>query len=50
VLDSAFAAGQARQFETDKARSTEMTLERWLRRPLRERLTERLAALLRSQL
>jgi cardiolipin synthase len=50
VLDAEFAAGQARQFEADKARSTEMTLERWRKRPLLERLTERLAALLRSQL
>ncbi len=50
VLDPEFAAGQARQFEEDKGRAREMTLERWRSRPWRERATERLASLLRSQL
>jgi cardiolipin synthase len=49
VFDAEFAAGQARIFEADKARSRQITLEEWLRRPWRERATDRLAGLLRLQ-
>lgn len=50
VLDDEFAAGQARVFEQDKARSRRITLEAWRARPWREKLRERLAGLLRAQL
>ena len=50
ILDPDFARGQAVQFESDKAVSREMTVERWRRRPWRERAAERVAGLLRSQL
>ena len=50
VLDSEFAAEQARVFEADKARSREVTLELWRRRPWPEKAKEWAAGLLRSQL
>ena len=50
VLDAEFAAAQAEVFEQDKARSRQVSLEEWRRRPLRERLVERIAGLLRLQL
>jgi cardiolipin synthase len=50
ILDAGFAAGQAAQFEADKARARRITLEEWRRRPRRERAVERLASLLRLQL
>ncbi len=50
VLDAEFAAGQAAQFEADKARARRITLEEWRGRPWRERAVERLASLLRLQL
>ncbi|HEY8258311.1 MAG TPA: cardiolipin synthase [Gemmatimonadales bacterium] len=50
ILDPDVAAGQARQFEADKARSKEMTLEWWRNRPVSERIAERLASVLQSQL
>jgi cardiolipin synthase A/B len=50
VLDAEFAAAQAEVFERDKARSRQVSLEEWRRRPLRERLVERIAGLLRLQL
>ena len=42
VLDAEFAAGQANVFEEDKARSRQITLEEWRRRPVQERAVERL--------
>jgi cardiolipin synthase len=50
ILDAEFAAGQATQFEADKARSRRITLEEWRRRPWRERAVEWLAGLVRLQL
>lgn len=50
ILDAEFAAGQARVFESDRAKSRRITLEEWRRRPWRERATEWLAGLLRLQL
>jgi cardiolipin synthase len=50
ILDAGFAAGQARVFEQDKAKSRRITLEEWRRRPWVERATDRLAGLLRLQL
>ena len=50
VLDAEFAAGQVRQFEEDKKRSKQLTLEWWRSRPWQQRTTERLAGLLRFQL
>jgi cardiolipin synthase len=50
ILDADFAAGQARIFEQDKAKSCRITLEEWRRRPWRERALDGLAALLRLQL
>ncbi|MBA3319326.1 MAG: cardiolipin synthase B, partial [Gemmatimonadales bacterium] len=50
ILDAEFAAGQARLFEQDKARSRRINLEEWRRRPWRERAGDRLAGLLRLQL
>lgn len=49
VLDSALAATLTRQFELDKQRSREISLEEWRRRPLRERLMEWVAMLFESQ-
>ncbi|HET9465514.1 MAG TPA: phospholipase D-like domain-containing protein [Gemmatimonadales bacterium] len=50
ILDPEFAAGQARQFEEDKKRSRELTLEWWRNRPWHQRTLEWLAGLLRLQL
>lgn len=50
VYDEAFAARQTEIFNADKARSRQITLEEWEKRPLREKFIERAAALLRSQL
>jgi cardiolipin synthase len=50
ILDAEFALGQARLFEADKARSKEMTLDRWRRRPWHQRAADWLAGLLRLQL
>lgn len=50
VLDAEFAACQARQFEEDKKRSTQLTLEWWRSRPWHQRVLEWLAGLLRLQL
>jgi cardiolipin synthase len=50
VLDEGFAASQVRQFEEDKQRSKQFTLEDWRNRPWRERAVEWLAGLLRLQL
>jgi len=50
ILDAQFALEQARLFETDKARSKEMTLDRWRGRPWHQRAADWLAGLLRLQL
>ncbi len=50
ILDAGFAEAQAKVFEEDKAKSRQVTLEEWRRRPWRERVIERLAGLLRLQL
>ena len=50
VLDAEFAASQIRQFEEDKRRSKQITLEGWRTRPRRERVVEWLSGLLRLQL
>lgn len=50
VYDRAFARALEALFAADLARSREITLAEWERRPRREKLQERLAGLLRSQL
>jgi len=50
VLDPEFAAGQARQFEEDKQRSKQLTLDQWRSRPWHQRALEWLAGLVRLQL
>ncbi len=50
ILDPEFAAAQSAVFEADRARSREITLEAWRRRPWTEKLKEWAAGLLRSQL
>ncbi len=50
VLDEGLAASQVHQFENDKQRSRQFTLEDWRSRPWRERVVEWLAGLLRLQL
>ena len=50
ILDPEFAAEQAEVFEADRARSREITLEAWRRRPWQEKVKEWAAGLLRSQL
>ena len=50
VLDPEFAKGQARIFEQDKAKSRQMTLEKWRARSVFERMAERLSAIFGSQL
>jgi len=50
ILDPEFAAAQSVVFEADRARSREITLEAWRRRPWTEKLKEWAAGLLRSQL
>jgi cardiolipin synthase len=50
ILDEGLAASQVQQFEADKQRSKQLTLEDWRSRPWNERLVEWLAGLLRLQL
>jgi cardiolipin synthase len=50
IYDRNFARRQAAIFADDLAKSEQVTLDDWLRRPLREKLVERLAALLDGQL
>ncbi|MEP6473290.1 MAG: phospholipase D-like domain-containing protein, partial [Gemmatimonadota bacterium] len=50
ILDREFAAVEIEAFERDKARSRQLTLEAWHRRPVAERIVEWLAGLLRVQL
>ena len=50
VYDPGFGAAQAATFAGDRARSREITLEAWRRRPLWERVQERIAGLMRKQL
>jgi cardiolipin synthase len=49
VLDAEFGRAQARVFVDDRARSREVTLEEWERRPFKERVQERFARLVKSQ-
>jgi cardiolipin synthase len=50
VLDDEFGRTQAKVFAEDRARSREVTLEQWRRRPIGERLQELVARLVRKQL
>jgi cardiolipin synthase A/B len=50
VLDTAFAQEQVGQFRRDKARSRQITLEAWHKRPRMEKVLEHGAGLFRSQL
>ena len=50
VLDAGFGQEQARQFSADQARSREVTLAAWERRPMTEKVQERFARLVKSQL
>jgi len=50
ILDRDFAALHRRIFEEDLARSREVTLADWRRRPLREKMGGRIAALARLQM
>jgi cardiolipin synthase len=50
VYDKAFAEKMAQVFESDLARTTEMTWEQWKHRPWTERLMEQTANLFSSQL
>jgi cardiolipin synthase len=50
ILDKAFAARHVETFEQDKARSREITLNEWHRRPVLEKVTGRVAVLFRSQI
>jgi cardiolipin synthase len=50
VLDPAFGAEQAGQFDGDLARATRVTYEQWADRPFGERLAETFASLLKWQL
>jgi cardiolipin synthase len=50
VMDRTFCAEHLRIFEEDKARSHEVTLDEWERRPLREKVVGAVAGLLRSQM
>jgi cardiolipin synthase len=50
VYDAELAATLTRVVEADIARSRQLTLEQWRRRPLREKVADRLSGLLRSQL
>lgn len=49
ILDTDFAAELLQQFETDKQRSTEITLEMWRKRPLKEKVLEWWTTALKSQ-
>ena len=50
VLDPEFGRAQARVFADDRARSRQVTLAEWERRPFKERVQERFARLVKSQL
>jgi cardiolipin synthase len=50
VIDDEFGRTQAEVFAEDRARSREVTLEQWRRRPIGERLQELVARLVRKQL
>jgi cardiolipin synthase len=50
ILDGDFARGQAAEFDLDKERARQVTLDEWKNRPLNEKLREHAAALLRWQL
>jgi len=50
VLDGDFAPAHTRIFEEDKARSKEITLGDWRRRPVSERILGHTASLLRAQM
>jgi cardiolipin synthase A/B len=50
LYDAAFASRLEEIFEQDKARSQEVTLDEWRRRPWPEKLLEHTAGLLRSQI
>ena len=50
VFDQRFAGEQARIFAQDRARSKQVTLEEWRRRPITERLEELVGRMVRHQL
>ena len=50
IYDSAFAAAQTTQFESDLKQAQRITLDAWRNRPLHEKAMEHLAALLATQL
>ncbi len=50
ILDQGFARQHLTIFEEDKARSREITVKEWLRRPLSEKISGHLGCALRSQL
>jgi cardiolipin synthase A/B len=50
VFDQRFAREQARVFDADRARSRQVTLEQWRRRPITERLEELVGRIVRNQL
>jgi cardiolipin synthase len=50
VLDGDFATWHGRIFEEDKARSIEVTIDKWRRRPLKEKIAGHTASILRTQL
>ena len=50
VFDQGFAREQARIFADDRARSTQVTLDQWRRRPVTERLEELVGRVMRHQL
>ncbi|HET6838079.1 MAG TPA: cardiolipin synthase [Gemmatimonadales bacterium] len=50
VLDQKFAREQARIFAEDRARSRQVTLEQWRKRPITERLEELVGRMVRHQL
>jgi cardiolipin synthase len=50
VVDQAFASAQTSIFESDLARSRQVTYAQWRERPLRERLGEMLASVVDTQL
>jgi cardiolipin synthase A/B len=50
VCDEPFACEHLEVFERDRAKSAEVTYERWKKRPWREKLLDRTLSLIRSQL
>ncbi|HET6796289.1 MAG TPA: phospholipase D-like domain-containing protein, partial [Gemmatimonadales bacterium] len=50
VFDQGFAREQARIFADDRARSTQITLQQWRKRPITERLEELVGRMVRHQL